>query len=329
MAKKKSNIFSTIIKIFIFMTIMDALFSGLIFDPFYFGLFGLAEWLVGLVIGGVVLIGLIILIIGLLSGRKDNEKAKRYASVSVNDFLSNLAQQAKEDNRLQIDDETFLFFTDRENITLDNVDVYMRNEYVGTLSEYDSAFPNAFNNFMGSMMDKMSKRAKKKASKKKKEEKSAVIETIEQIKPVEKDCAYYIDRFRQLDGEIENEQVKGHIRSTIEYLEQIKHIEDEFGESKDKTKKLYQYYLPMYVDILANYDRLADNAPASEEFKENEAKLMKTSAMINSAMQTLTSSLVERYYTDLNVDMKTLESILKKDGLVRDIDNAKEAGRNE
>ena len=100
MAKKKSNIFSTIIKIFIFMTIMDALFSGLIFDPFYFGLFGLAEWLVGLAIGGVVLIGLIILIIGLLSGRKDNEKAKRYASVSVNDFLSNLAQQAKEDNRL-------------------------------------------------------------------------------------------------------------------------------------------------------------------------------------------------------------------------------------
>ena len=102
MNKKKSSIFSTIIKIFLFMTFLD-LFLGDFIELFFFG-FGVAEWFVGMALGGIVLVGMIALIIGILSGNKDKEKTQRYASVSVNDFLQSLAEIAKDENRLQIDD---------------------------------------------------------------------------------------------------------------------------------------------------------------------------------------------------------------------------------
>ena len=49
--------------------------------------------------------------------------------------------------------------------------------------------------------------------------------------------------------------------------------------------------------------------------------------LINGALKTISSSLVEDYYTEMNVDMRTLESILKKDGLVDEM--KKEDSTNE
>jgi len=60
-----------------------------------------------------------------------------------------------------------------------------------------------------------------------------------------------------------------------------------------------------------------DNA----DFKNSEDRLLKTTVLINGALNTISSSLVEDYYTELNVDMRTLESILKKDGLVDELQN--------
>ena len=40
--------------------------------------------------------------------------------------------------------------------------------------------------------------------------------------------------------------------------------------------------------------------------------------LINSALKTLTQNLCDEYYTELSVDMKTLEALLKKDGLATD-----------
>ena len=144
-----------------------------------------------------------------------------------------------------------------------------------------------------------------------------IIEKVEE-KIVDKDCVYYLNKFNELLPQIDNAEVRESINETIDYLKRVQVIENEFGESKDKTRKLYEYYLPIYVDILANYDRLYDYDKNSDEFKSNEEKLKKTSTLINNALKTLCTSLLETYNTDLRVDMKTLESILKKDGLVDD-----------
>ena len=72
------------------------------------------------------------------------------------------------------------------------------------------------------------------------------------------------------------------------------------------------------MEILENYKRLSINADLHKEFKENEDRLLKTLVLINSALKTLTQNLCDEYYTELSVDMKTLETLLKKDGLATD-----------
>ena len=117
------------------------------------------------------------------------------------------------------------------------------------------------------------------------------------------------------------------LKVLIQYLNQINKIENEFNDSKKKTTKLYQYYLPMLKDILTSYIRLEKNASETDEGKESEDRLLKTIVLINGALKTISSSLVEDYYTEMNVDMRTLESILKKDGLVDEM--KKEDSTNE
>ncbi len=315
MAKKnsKSKSFS-LWKVFIGILIADAIFGT------YLGLDLLVTAIMALPF--ITLVGAFMLVMNIINKTGTKKSTKTKNTVTVDEFLSVVQEQMVNGNRINLDNETFLLILDKENISLNNIDIFMRNEYIGNLAEYNTAFPNAFNTLISSITSNLKKNINKKA--KKKEVVNEIIEQVEEIRPIEKDCSYYIDKLNQLNKEIENEEVDKMIEETVNYLKEIKQIEDEFTESKEKTKKLYQYYLPMYADILANYDRLADNAPASEEFKTNEAKLLKTSAMINSALSSLSSSLVSSYYTDLNVDMKTLESILKKDGLVEDMPFKKE-----
>ena len=77
----------------------------------------------------------------------------------------------------------------------------------------------------------------------------------------------------------------------------------------------------MLTDIVNNYKRLSINVNNTADFKNSEDRLLKTTVLINGALNTISSSLVEDYYTELNVDMRTLESILKKDGLVDELQN--------
>ena len=133
-----------------------------------------------------------------------------------------------------------------------------------------------------------------------------------------KDAQYYIDSLSKMNESIDQETITEHLNKSVQYLSQIRDIEKTFPKSKDKTTKLYQYYLPMLLDILENYKRLSVGSTQSKEFKENEDRLLKTLLLINGALETMSGSLLEEYYTESSVDMKTLEALLKKDGLVQD-----------
>ena len=93
-------------------------------------------------------------------------------------------------------------------------------------------------------------------------------------------------------------------------------IVKEFPESREKTKKLTQYYLPILVEILQSYQQLSKSAHQHEEFRKTEERLQKTILLINEALKTITYTLTQEYFMDLSADMSTLEALLKKDGLV-------------
>lgn len=257
--------------------------------------------------------------------KKKKGQTTSYTSTNNNQktLLNKMNKFFENNSQLNIDDETYLVLTDKNNIDLSTVDIYMRNEYIGTLKDYYNAYPYAFNSLAIELNRYLNRKNKKPETTVAKEEQKDKTTNKTEKTTSKNDCASYIQKFTMQQKEINNEQINNGLNETIEYLTQIKKIEDEFSESKNKTGKLYQYYLPMLNDILANYIRLKKNAGNSSDSKESEDRLLKTIVLINGALKTISSSLVEDYYTEMNVDMRTLESILKKDGLVNEMNKEK------
>ncbi len=263
-------------------------------------------------------------IFGSKNKNKNNTITKNKTKASTVDtdaLLKQLSKYFQNNDIINIDEETYLTITDKDNINLKTVDIYMREEYIGSLQDYLTAYPNAYNQ----LADMLTKYLNKKAKELKKNAKKAEAEIKENIAPekkteatVEKDADYYVKTLMYLNDQNPNEQITAGLNETCEFLRSLKKIEDEFPESKNKTGKLYEYYLPMLTDILANYNRLYANTTNQADFKASEDRLLKTIVLINGALKTISSGLLEEYYSEINVDMRTLESILKKDGLVED-----------
>lgn len=134
-----------------------------------------------------------------------------------------------------------------------------------------------------------------------------------EVKATKDKKSNFIDIFNQMDIKIDNEEISNELVKAQQYLLQIKKIEKEFPEEKDKTRKLDEYYLPMLQDILAEYVRIQNVDMHSKEYEE---RLIKTLKLVNSAMETISIELCKNHYDGMNVDIKTLETLLKKDGLV-------------
>lgn len=259
-----------------------------------------------------------IVLIGKLIGKLGRKKVSRSAtSVSTKELLSLFQSYFEYNDKLYIDKDTYIVKTSSAGSSLEEYDLFMNDEYVSDLKLFANSFPSGFNSFANVVKDLTSSKKKKKNRKEVTEEPIQKEEKKEQA--VQTDCAFYIGRLTSLSNSITNQQIREGLAESIRYLNQIKKIEDEFSECKSKTTKLYQYYLPMLSDILQNYVRLSSNTFESEDLKASEDRLLKTIVLINGALKTISSSLTEDYYTDLKVDMKTLESVLKKDGLVDEL----------
>ena len=135
--------------------------------------------------------------------------------------------------------------------------------------------------------------------------------------PAPKTSQGFIDQISQLNDDIPDEAISNGLYETCALLKQIQILEEKFPGSSDKLKKLYEYYLPILVRILRQYDNLqaAQMDPSYEETKE---KLGRTITLINDAMKTIISSLTDQDFINLSADISTLEAVLQKDGLTSD-----------
>ena len=285
--------------------------------------------IIGVLAAVVIPVGLVAGFISLLmklfrgSGKKTQKKARSATSITASTLLKDLQEYFTSHEKLDIDKDTYVICTSQAAETkLYDYDIIMNDEYVSDLQLFANSFPSGFNSF-ATMVDDMLKADKKKVRKKKKETAAPVVQetTREAEKKVEEtsNCTYYIRTLESLNRDITNEQITSGLNDTVRYLHSIDAIEKEFPECKSKTTKLYQYYLPMLTDILKNYNRLNQTANMTDDFKANEDRLIKTIVLINGALKTISQSLTEDYNTDMKVDMKTLESVLKKDGLIDDM----------
>ena len=300
-------------------TFLFLIFGGVFFLEFIEGLFGTPFSFFMIIYG-------IFLIIRSIKKKADKEKVKQQQTkTTANDakILNSLRSYFQNDARLYFDDETYITPSNGNTITFDNLNIYMRDEFVGTLADYKLAFPNAYNTFMDMINSylKRKKFTKSTTTATNPVNPEPTNKTANNDRPAArnlKDAQFYIDKLNEMNKEIEEEHITNDLYETVLYLSQIKKIEDTFPKCKEKTTKLYQYYLPMLIDILENYKRLSINANLHKEFQENEDRLMKTIVLINGALKALTENLCDEYYLEMATDMKTLEALLKKDGLASD-----------
>ena len=142
---------------------------------------------------------------------------------------------------------------------------------------------------------------------------STQTKTVTPIKEVSK-AQSYIDKINGLNIDINNAEVKNSLDQTCKLLKQIDLYAGE--EDAERLSKLYDYYLPILTKILENYKELGKVSADSNEFKHNETQLLKTIVLINEALKEMNKSIHEDDYMNLSADITTLQSLLKKDGLV-------------
>ncbi len=139
-------------------------------------------------------------------------------------------------------------------------------------------------------------------------------EKKETIKDTRTEAQRYVAELNSLNNNIPDEEITNGLYETTALLKQIDSLEKKFPASKTKLAKLYEYYLPILVRILKQYDNLQD-AKSDPNYGETRERLNKTINLINDAMQTIISSMTDEDFINLSADMSTLEAVLQKDGL--------------
>ena len=193
--------------------------------------------------------------------------------------------------------------------SLASLDVYRDNQLICSLNDFGRRYPDSYDEILNELV---------KISENGKAEDIIDVEATETKKEeVKKGAQAFMDEIASLNNNIPDEGITNGLHETYALLKQIQNLETRFPKSKDKLNKLYEYYLPILVRILRQYDNLqaAQTDPAYLETKE---KLNRTINLINDAMKTIISSLTDQDFINLSADISTLEAVLQKDGLTND-----------
>ena len=76
--------------------------------------------------------------------------------------------------------------------------------------------------------------------------------------------------------------------------------------------------MPLLITILNQYSLLEEKQASEKELAMMEVKLEKTVLLTSEAIKTIISSFVNEDLMNMKADMSVLETILKKDGLVKE-----------
>lgn len=190
---------------------------------------------------------------------------------------------------------------------IDSLYLTYKDEKLCRLSEFKENYPDIYNRIVKLLVE-FSKQP------------DAVMETKVETPEIKKtavlsDAQKYIKKIDALNAQIPQEEITNGLYQTCDLLNKLD-LSDLKETSYDKAKlnKLYDYYLPILTGILENYKKLQDTGIKNEEFKNSEAQLIKTIILINEALKTIYSEIHEDDYLNINADINTLQTLLKKDG---------------
>lgn len=291
-----------------------------------FGFFGLILFFMifGDLIGGitVALMSLIplgaigLLVYSIVKGGDSNKKndfkrtvpKKKVYSMKngdLNKIDKKLANYFKHNISLPVVDDISLTTQSGKFTTADQLYLTYKDEKICKLGEFNSQYGDVYKKIMDLLLvfstkDEDFLKAEVKVEEPKKKNKLSSGEK-------------YIERINELNNSIPQEEITNGLYQTCDLLKQLNYL-TENKDDNPKVTKLYDYYLPILVSALEKYKKLADSKVINDDFKQTETGLIKTIVLINEALKTIIGSMQEDDYMNINADVSTLQSLLKKDG---------------
>ena len=291
-----------------------------------FGFFGLILFFMifGDLIGGLTValmsliplgaIGLLIysIVKGGVSNKKNDfnraapkKKAYTMKNGDLNKIDKKLANYFKHNISLPVVDDISLTTQSGKFTTADQLYLTYKDEKICKLGEFNSQYGDVYKKIMDLLLvfstkDEDFLKAEVKVEEPKKKNKLSSGEK-------------YIERINELNNSIPQEEITNGLYQTCDLLKQLNYL-TENKDDNPKLTKLYDYYLPILVSALEKYKKLQDSKVINDDFKQTEAGLIKTIVLINEALKTIIGSMQEDDYMNINADVSTLQSLLKKDG---------------
>lgn len=289
--EKLLKLFGNLLVIGILFRILLSLFNPILFLVF-----------IGLILG---IIGRIFKTAGMATRKKEYRRERKYSIqeyAQLNDYLK---KWFRYEATLQMDQGYELRLKNREYQGLDSLDVYESNGYVDHFQNFKNNQPEKY----ATLLQEMMVRAKTVSAD------DNVIDV--QVTKHEEKENHFVERIDDLNTSIQDPEVKEALYKTRALLLQVGELEKSFPESKDKLRKLYEYYLPYLISILEKFAKV-QVSKMNDDYDGSKDKLIRTVSLVNEAMENMISNMNDEDFMELNADMSTLEAILKKDGLTND-----------
>ena len=228
--------------------------------------------------------------------KKNKEKNRWKMSDEEVSLKKDIADYLQNHEQIVVNDNITLKFTKDDKDIYKRLGVFFYGEYVCQLLDFRSYDIDTYQTILESMN---------------------FAEKTTEAEPEQLKAETFIERINEYNTDIKHEEISNYLYLTSSLLTNIAVLEAKGVSDSSKTRKLYMYYLPILMDILDNYCNMKDNKYVATDIKAMEEKLIKTIILCNEALKTLLTSLNEEDILNMSVNMSTLESILKKDGLIK------------
>ena len=255
--------------------------------------------------------------------RKSGNSRTSSDLAKINVFLR---KYFKSHNSLDLPDGIELIPRTERFSSLSSLDVYRHGDRVGTINEFRNKYGEAYDKVFDTLLSKATSsqtakgptiveaeivdNAPKTEIKPEPEVKSAPVSNSQR----------FIVQLNSLNEDIPDENISNGLYETCALLKQVQILENKFPDSAKKLDKMYEYYLPYLVKILQSYEYLL-TVKTDPNYEKSVDQLSRTIKSINEALNNIIPTLSDSDFTNLSVDMATLEALLQKDGLTGGMDS--------
>lgn len=298
----------------IFGVIMIPIGFEIIGDFFMFNFGDLFDNLIGL--------SIIYFIYSILSGSSNKKKAVKKSKTSQpknketkleKDAARKLRQHYKNSSFLFLDGGLVLKKRFESRDLFEATGVYLDDKYVATLAEFRDYDVATYEKILNLTLGKTFVPLKSVEP----ELVNPFVNNKEDKKPVNQ-ANEFIERINEYNVEIENTEISNELYQTSSLLTMLSQLEDKGLTQNDKNvRKLYSHYMPIMLDILRDFCKMKDNR--YEDIRTQEVKLTQNIELCNKAIKSILKTINDSDVMNMNVNMSTLESILKSDGMIDDL----------